>query len=62
MAIDTKSMIIVIATTLFQHKGYMGIGLNEILKGCNITKSSLYHHFPNGRGFYDSSISALERF
>lgn len=46
---DTKSKIIDIATTLFQKKGYLGVGLNEILKACNISKGSLYHHFPKGK-------------
>ena len=46
---DTKSLIIDIATNLFQQKGYLGVGVNEILKACNITKGSLYHHFPNGK-------------
>lgn len=46
---DTKSRIIDIATSLFQQKGYLGVGLNEILKACNISKGSLYHHFPNGK-------------
>ena len=46
---DTKSLIIDIATTLFQKKGYLGVGLNEILKECNISKGSLYHHFPKGK-------------
>jgi len=46
---DTKTMIIDVSTTLFQQKGYIGVGLNEILKVCNISKGSLYHHFPNGK-------------
>jgi TetR/AcrR family transcriptional repressor of lmrAB and yxaGH operons len=46
---DTKSLIVDIATKLFQQKGYKGVGLNEILKACNITKGALYHHFPNGK-------------
>lgn len=46
---DTKSLIIDIATKLFQQKGYIGVGLNEILKECNISKGALYHHFPNGK-------------
>ena len=46
---DTKSLIIEIATSLFQQKGYVGVGLNEILKACNISKGALYHHFPNGK-------------
>jgi TetR/AcrR family transcriptional regulator, lmrAB and yxaGH operons repressor len=46
---DTKSTIIRNATALFQQKGYIGVGLNEILKSCNISKGALYHHFPNGK-------------
>lgn len=46
---DTKSLIINISTGLFQQKGYIGVGLNEILKACNLSKGSLYHHFPNGK-------------
>lgn len=46
---DTKTRIIEIATKLFQQKGYIGVGLSEILKACNISKGSLYHHFPNGK-------------
>ncbi|HEK9099829.1 TPA: TetR/AcrR family transcriptional regulator [Bacillus pseudomycoides] len=46
---DTKSLIIDTATSLFQQKGYKSVGLNEILKACNVTKGALYHHFPNGK-------------
>ena len=46
---DTKWLIINIAKTLFQQKGYKSVGLNEILKECKITKGALYHHFPNGK-------------
>lgn len=46
---DTKSLIINVATKLFQQKGYIGVGLNEILSACNLSKGSLYHHFPNGK-------------
>ncbi|MFA1712424.1 TetR/AcrR family transcriptional regulator [Peribacillus frigoritolerans] len=46
---DTKSLIIDKATILFQQKGYKGVGLSEILKVCNVTKGSLYHHFPTGK-------------
>ncbi|WP_342598179.1 TetR/AcrR family transcriptional regulator [Psychrobacillus sp. FSL H8-0483] len=46
---DTKLLLIDTATMLFQQKGYKSIGLNEILKACNVTKGALYHHFPNGK-------------
>lgn len=46
---DTKAHIIEMATKLFQQKGYIGVGLNELLKACNLSKGALYHHFPNGK-------------
>ena len=46
---DTKLHIINIATSLFQQKGYKGVGLTEILNACDISKGSFYHHFPNGK-------------
>ena len=46
---ETKSRIIETAMVLFQRKGYKGVGLNELLRECNITKGALYHHFPNGK-------------
>ncbi|MEC2056013.1 TetR/AcrR family transcriptional regulator [Peribacillus psychrosaccharolyticus] len=46
---DTKELIINTSLTLFHQKGYLGVGLNEILKVCSISKGSLYHHFPNGK-------------
>ena len=49
LELETKARIIETATALFQLKGYKGVGLNELLRECNITKGSLYHHFPNGK-------------
>ena len=46
---NTKALIIDIATSLFQQKGYKGVGLNEIIKASKISKGALYHHFPNGK-------------
>lgn len=46
---DTKTLLIETAITLFQQKGYKNVGLNEILKACKVTKGALYHHFPNGK-------------
>lgn len=46
---DTRMYIIEKSTELFQQKGYKNVGLSEILKKCEISKGSLYHHFPNGK-------------
>jgi len=46
---DTKLQIIEISIPLFQQKGYKGVGVTEIIKACNVSKGSFYHHFPNGK-------------
>jgi len=46
---DKKAYIINIATSLFQKKGYMSVGLNELLSACNISRGAFYHHFPLGK-------------
>ena len=46
---DTKSLMVDIATKLFQEKGYKAVGLTEILNACTSTKGAFYHHFPNGK-------------
>ena len=33
----------------FPEKRIFGCRINEILKACNISKGSLYHHFPKGK-------------
>ncbi|GEK32981.1 TetR/AcrR family transcriptional regulator [Kurthia sibirica] len=49
MAVDTKEKIIAIATDLFRKKGYLGVGLSELLKVCELSKGAFYHHFPAGK-------------
>lgn len=49
MATNKKELIIQEATNLFQQKGYLGVGVSEILKVCDISKGAFYHHFPNGK-------------
>jgi Transcriptional regulator len=46
---DKKTFIIEVATALFQKKGYMGVGLNELLQACDISKGAFYHYFPLGK-------------
>ena len=46
---DKKTYIVKIATSLFQQKGYMSVGLNELLSECDISRGAFYHHFPLGK-------------
>lgn len=47
--IDKKAHIINVATSLFQQKGYMSVGLNELLSACHCSRGAFYHHFPLGK-------------
>lgn len=37
--------------TLVLHKGFVGVGLQEILKNCGIPKGSFYHYFESKEAF-----------
>lgn len=46
---DTKSLFVAEATKLFYEKGYVSVGLSEIIAVTNTSKGSFYHHFPKGK-------------
>lgn len=46
---DKREMIIEKSIILFTQKGYYGVGLQEILKSCDIPKGSFYYYFPKGK-------------
>lgn len=46
---NKKDLIIDKAIVLFTQKGYYGVGLQELLKECNIPKGSFYYYFPGGK-------------
>ena len=46
---DTKKRFICAAASLFQQRGYHGVGLTEIIAAAQAPKGSFYHHFPAGK-------------
>jgi TetR/AcrR family transcriptional regulator, lmrAB and yxaGH operons repressor len=46
---DTKSLFVQEATRLFYEKGYVSVGITEIIDVTNTSKGSFYHHFPKGK-------------
>lgn len=46
---DTKSLFVDVASKLFYEKGYMSVGVAEIIQATNTSKGSFYHHFPEGK-------------
>jgi len=47
--ISTREKLITAAAELMESRGYYGMGINELLKACDVPKGSLYHHFPGGK-------------
>lgn len=46
---DTKSLFVDVASKLFYERGYMSVGVAEIIQATNTSKGSFYHHFPEGK-------------
>jgi len=46
---DMKFLFVTEATKLFYEKGYVSVGLAEIISATNTSKGSFYHHFPKGK-------------
>lgn len=44
---ETKKRIVLKATHLFVQKGYAAVTMNEVCAASNVSKGSLYHHFPS---------------
>ncbi|WP_256242252.1 hypothetical protein [Bacillus sp. V3B] len=61
VGIYKKSMIIDIATTLFQQNGYVGVGLNEILKVRNLSKGRFITTFQMEKKNDSSFVFIYER-
>lgn len=59
MDLSTRDKLAWTAITLFQERGFNGVGLNEILSEAGLPKGSLYHHFPNGKSDLALAAAAI---
>ncbi|WP_353172564.1 TetR/AcrR family transcriptional regulator [Acinetobacter rudis] len=48
---DKRNLILESGFNLVLRKGFVGVGLQEILKNCNVPKGSFYHHFESKEAF-----------
>ncbi|WP_279026464.1 TetR/AcrR family transcriptional regulator [Gibbsiella quercinecans] len=48
---QTRLHILAAGQTLVLQKGFVGVGLKEILAACGVPKGSFYHYFPSKEAF-----------
>ena len=53
---STYQKLVIAAANLLRKKGYAATGISDILRSANVTRGSLYHHFPGGKS--DLAIEA----
>ena len=67
----TYSILLETATRLFRASGYSAVSIGEILQESGLSRSSLYHFFPNGkeelgaavlRNIHRESTQRIERY
>jgi AcrR family transcriptional regulator len=56
MPTDTKDRIVEAGADLFQHQGFAGTGIKQILTTARAPFSSLYHFFPGGKDELGSEV------
>ena len=50
------------AAPLFSKYGYSGLGMRKIAEELGLSKSALYHYFPNKQALFHASTAAVMRF
>lgn len=48
---DTKRQILTVGRRLTAQRGYLGVGLSELLKAADVPKGSFYHYFPSKEAY-----------
>jgi AcrR family transcriptional regulator len=57
--ITPREKILDAAEALFARRGFAGVGLSEIAEAVNLSKSSLFHHFPTKAQLYAAVVERI---
>lgn len=56
---DSRDKILETAEGLFASGGYAGVGMRELASTVGLSKSALFHHFPNKRELYGAVLDRV---
>lgn len=54
---DTRTELLRAAEQIFAHKGYAGVGINEVVSSVGVPKGSFYHYFASKDAFGEAVIT-----
>jgi TetR/AcrR family transcriptional repressor of nem operon len=54
---DTRTELLRTAERIFAHKGYAGVGINEVVSSVGVPKGSFYHYFTSKDAFGEAVIT-----
>jgi AcrR family transcriptional regulator len=56
----TREQLISVATGLFAEHGYEGTSVEAVLDGAQVSRGSLYHHFPSKEALFEAALESVE--
>jgi len=57
---DNREILLHVALSLFSHRGYDAVGVQEVVETAGVTKPTLYYYFDSKRGLLDALIKREE--
>lgn len=56
----TRGRLIAAATDLFAERGFEATSIEAVLNAANVSRGSLYHHFPSKEALFEAVLLAVE--
>lgn len=60
-AVETQQHLVRVAQELFAARGYGDVSLDDVLKGVQLTKGALYHHFRDKKDLFRAVLVTVQK-